>query len=137
MSNKSCETCLYAATHEQCDGCLGNPPAGQPFEYKHWTEGDGIARRRELEKTGQRNIVIGGAGEAEVNVNWTPDQTLTHLVMVAEACGYCVTKGRHWEYFCHELEIVTGEGHFRLTWWHNQFRSIERITTRTVWHRNL
>jgi hypothetical protein len=88
-------------------------------------------------KSGQCNIVIGGAGEAEVNVNWTPDEAFQNLSKVAEACGYFVTRGRQWEFFCHELEIATPEGYFRLTWWRNQFRSIDKIVTRTVWHRDL
>ena len=134
MSTKSCESCLYAATHEQCDGCLGNPPAGAPFAYKHWTPGDGIARRRELEKSGQRNIVIGGVGEAEVNVNWTPDEAFQNLSKVAQACGYFVARSRQWNSLCHELEILTPAGHFRLTWHHGKFQHISRITIQTVWH---
>ncbi len=124
---KSCETCLYSATHEKCDGCLGN----QPFAYKNWTEGDGIARRRELENSGQRNIVIGG--EAEVNVNWKPDEAYKELFRVAEACGYSINR-RNWGFSSCQIEIGTPDGHFVVTWWDGKLYAIERVTTHILWH---
>lgn len=133
---KSCENCLFAATHEQCDGCLGNPPSGQPFEYKHWTKGDGIARLRQLQKSGECNIVIGGQGEAEVNAKWTPAEAYQHLFRAAEACGYAITKGR-WEFSVSEIELGLPHGHFRVIWWNEKLHAIEQIQTRTVWHRDL
>lgn len=91
--NKSCETCLYRATHEKCDGCLH--PAGWPdsqgFAYDHWVAGnlgEAFERQHAMEVAGERNIVIGGEGEAEVNAKWTVKQAHKHLYEVSCACGY-------------------------------------------------
>lgn len=86
---KGCSTCLYLATREKCDGCLG-PVGVSRFLYLNWTPGDGIARVRDFERRGLRNIVIGWQGEAEVNVNDSPAATRAHLVNVAEQCGYLI-----------------------------------------------
>jgi len=131
--SKSCETCLYALTHEKCSGCLGNPTSGQSYAYHHWIAGDGVARLRQQQKSGERNIVIGSQGEAEVNVRWTPDEAYKNLFHAAEACGYAITKGR-WEFSTSELELGLPHGHFRITWWNNQLHAIDQIIIRNHWH---
>ncbi len=130
--SKSCETCLYALTHEKCPGCLGN----QPFQYLNWSAanlGEQLKRLRELQRSGERNIVIGGQGEAEVNAEWTPKESYEKLFHVAEACGYMITKGR-WNFQTSEIELGLPHGHFRIIWWNDQLHAIEQIVTHTIWH---
>lgn len=132
---KSCQTCLYALTHEKCDGCLG-PVGTTPYLYQNWLAGDGVARQDELQRTGERSIVIGGQGEAEVNVKTPPGDVFKNLCRVAEQCGYSVRKGQ-WGRFStttKELEILMPHGHFRLIWWNDSLHAIERVITRTLWH---
>ena len=69
----SCQTCVYMATHEECDGCLGSGrPPGEPFEYKHHKPGNWLRRVDDMERRGLRSVVIGGQGEAEVCMKQTP-----------------------------------------------------------------
>lgn len=134
-TSKTCHTCLYLATHENCKDCLGIGDEvkrnNNDYLYSNWVEGDGVERIKQWEKEGKSNIVIGGSGEAEVNVKWTPDKTLEHLVMVSEQCGYLTTKGNwlpHWK----EIYIVT-EGKYRLTYWHDKLEQIDRIIESRFW----
>jgi hypothetical protein len=116
---KCCETCIYCATHEKCEGCLHTEgrslSAGDPFEFNNWVEELGIIRMWEHEISGQRNIVIGGMGEAEINTKWTPQEAAKHLHYVAEQCGYLaerlVNRGTN-----STMVIGTHEGNFRITW---------------------
>ena len=99
----SCMNCLYALTYEKCggepeDSCLCPPEywaarkrgENPPYAYRFWKEGDGFARRQELELLGEMNIVIGGQGEAEVNVKRSYEETLNELHRVACECGYLI-----------------------------------------------
>ena len=142
-----CQTCLYMATHEQCDGCLrtaedykaikfdGSP--GPPFRYLNYKEGNWMDRRIQQEMDGVCNIVIGGQGEAEVNTKWTPEETSKHLHYVSEQCGYFTG---HLTYNNHGdkkgctigtnitfLRICTTEGEFRLEWSEGQLICITPI----------
>ena len=119
---KSCETCLYMATHEKCDKCLhaDGEPLGEPFQYHNYQEGNWMKRVMLAEIDGKRNIVIGGQGEAEVNTKWTPEKTVKHLRYVSEQCGY-ITSGL--SVFARKtstpekmLTICTNEGRFLLVW---------------------
>jgi hypothetical protein len=52
--------------HDNCANCLG---AGPRFEYRNWkaaTFGQAMALEHERQVSGERNIVVGGMGEAEV-----------------------------------------------------------------------
>ena len=130
-ATRTCGTCLYMATHCHCDGCLSTPEdyaeyharrkAGErdvkmpPFRYLNWREGNWIARLIYFEREGRRNIVIGGQGEAEVNVKWTPEQTSKHLHYVAGECGYlCGNLRKRADSVL--LRISTHEGLFELEW---------------------
>lgn len=110
---KSCQTCLFMATHENCDGCLGNDVDN--FQYLHYQEGNWMKRIMQYELDGRRNIVIGGQGEAEVNTQWTLQQTADSLHNVAEQCGYFV-QGPTTDDNDSHLSIATSEGIFRLIW---------------------
>jgi len=132
---KTCDTCLYLATHEECNNCLGTPAEvrqnNEQFLYRNWKEGDGIERIKQWEREGRSNIVIGGSGEAEVNVKWTPEYTYESLCNVSEQCGYLTTKGNwlpHWK----EIYVLT-EGKYRLTYWHDKLEQINRITETRDW----
>ena len=87
---KSCGTCVFGATCGQPtrdrDDCLPG--------YKHYKYGDPEIRFDELRNSGQVNIVIGGEGEHEVNVNWSIDQAYKHLSSVCEDCGGLCWKER-------------------------------------------
>ena len=137
--NKSCETCLYMATHEKCDGCLHtkedyelfrNGSEWPPFRYLNYKDGNWLGRSMLYELTGKQNIVIGGTGEAEVNTKQKPFEVSKHLHYVAEQCGYIVGtlhKSRISEVDILSLKISTSEGNFRLIWHDNQLDRIERL----------
>lgn len=99
---KGCMNCLYCGTHEKCgtgtSDCLGNTKDVEDnrgeYLYRNWEAGNGLARLREFETEGKRNIVIGGMGEAEVNTKWTPEETFEKLCYVSECCGYLTQKGK-------------------------------------------
>jgi hypothetical protein len=90
-----CETCLYLASREQCDGCLTDAPDSHPdapcYLYRHHeagTFGQAMERQHQRQVAGIQNIVISGQGEAEVNARWSVAQAYKSLVDVSEACGY-------------------------------------------------
>ena len=151
MDNKTtivdCQTCLYMATHEHCDGCLrteedykamrwdGSPDP--PYRYLHYKEGNWMDRVMQAWIDGTQNIVIGGQGEAEVNTKWTPQETSDSLHRVSEQCGYFTG---HLTYNNHGdkkgctmgtnlifLRICTTEGEFRLEWSEGQLVCITPI----------
>jgi len=133
---KSCDTCLYVATyvatHDQCKDCLGSvEETRNGYLYKNWKEGDGIARIRQWEKEGKRNIVIGGMGEAEVNVKWTPEETLKRLYDVSEQCGYFTATG-HWMDHLKEIYIST-DSKYKLTYYNGKLNQIDKIVTIRSW----
>jgi len=110
-----CATCMYCLTHERCHDCFSASDDGRGRRYANWREGIGLLRLEKLEKEGKRNIVIGGQGEAEVNVRWSPERASKHLHRVAAQCGYMcgklVRQGSK-----AKLSIVTREGTFLLEW---------------------
>jgi len=130
---KSCDTCLYMATHENCDGCLDIPEAEQKpykpgewpeYPYTNYVEGNWMKRVMQFELDGRHSIVIGGQGEAEVNTKRTPQETLNNLRNVAEQCGYMVSgleQIMDFEDNCCGwfLGIATSNGIFRLIWDNN------------------
>lgn len=141
---RTCHTCLYMATHEKCDGCLntkedwaeyratGNMP---PNRYANYEEGNWLDRMIEAERSGQRNIVIGGQGEAECNTRWTPQKTSTHLHYVSGECGY-LTGNLHRVGDEIHLRISTQEGTFLLVWdvATEQLQRIENVNDSNGWH---
>lgn len=143
-----CQTCLYMATHEKCDGCLrteedykamkfDSKTPDPPYRYLHYKEGNWMDRRIQQEIDGTVNIVIGGQGEAEVNTKWTPEKTSKHLHYVSEQCGYFtgrLTYNNHGDKKGSTiatglvfLRICTTEGEFRLEWSEGQLICIEPI----------
>lgn len=113
---RTCQTCLYMATHEHCKGCLG-PADVKEFLYTNWKPGNWLKRMNDFERTGKRNIVIGGQGEAEVNVKQTPAEASKNLHQVAKCCGYTVDSLRCTaSYTGLQLDIWTSAGWFRLYW---------------------
>ena len=140
--NRQCDNCLFCATHENCVDCLGTPAevkaresqgftGHKVFLYRHWVAGDGIARIRRFEREGTRNIVIGNAGEAEVNIKDSPEETLTRLCDVAEACGYLVHKGE-WNKAVKEIHVHS-HGFFVLRYTSQRLRIISEIHQRVIW----
>jgi hypothetical protein len=141
---KGCMTCKSMATHKDCgqcsgtDYCLGTcaevDANGGKYLYKNWKESNPEEQMNELknmEKSGERSIVIGGQGEAEVNVKNTPQETLEELCRVAEACGYSVSRG-YWQDWKKEINVVN-HGHYRLTYYSDKLDSITKIIERSVW----
>jgi len=82
-----CRTCLHGATHTKCDGCLTPELPDGRFAYRHYVKGDPIPELIRMQRSGERNIVLGGEGEHEVNVNWTIDVAQAELANVCEHCG--------------------------------------------------
>ena len=131
-------------THCQCDECLNAPKewaeyhakltAGErnakmpPFRFLNWRAGNWLARRIYFEREGRQNIVIGGQGEAEVNVKWTPQKTAKHLHYVAGECGYmCGNLRRDGQ--AARLTICTSAGQFELEWQAGRLEHIWEIHT--------
>lgn len=121
---RTCHTCLYLATHEQCDGCLHSEDDYAEYRqtgtmpkmrYANWTAGDGLARIHEWELDGRSSIVIGGQGEADVNVKDNAATTSHRLHDVSEQCGYFCERVRHVAPFpCKEITFHNSEGGFVL-----------------------
>jgi len=129
---KCCRTCLYMATHEKCDGCLGSV---DDLGYANYQEGNWMKRLSQAELDGTKDIVIGGQGEAEVNTKNSPQHTAKHLHYVTEQCGYMAgtltTKGN-----TKAMKLSTSEGSFRLVWIDNQLERIERWDYDYDWDTN-
>ena len=129
-----CETCLYMATHENCnatpDGsrqnCLYDLPANEQvkgrvynFGHRNWVEAVGGPQQQMeelhlMQLSGERSIVIGGQGEAEVNVKQTPEECSKHLHYVAEECGYFIGRLKH-DGDETSLEVCN-HGQYRVIW---------------------
>ncbi len=124
-----CGSCKHVATHEKCgipgkEGyCLGNMneigTSGQ-YKYKNYEAeafvGEAMNRLHALEDSGERNIVIGGTGEAEVNTKWTFEEAVKSLCNVAEQCGYLVRVEGVESHFQREIHCHVDMGHFVLVY---------------------
>ena len=93
----TCGTCLYMATHDNCKGCLpkDGAPLSDDYLYLNHRFGNWLGRQMWFEYTGKHSIVIGGQGEAEVNVNRKPLEVSKNLHYVAEQCGFYVHGIKH------------------------------------------
>ena len=132
-----CLTCLYGLTYEKCGNepetsCLTPPEYWEarragvedpPFAYRFYEEGDAFKRQRELELLGERNIVIGWKGEAEVNVKWTMIEAAKHLHEVACECGYLVKAE------CNTITCMLPHGMFYLRYCAGQLFQIDSALT--------
>lgn len=142
---KSCQTCVYMATHEKCDGCLVHPAdylmTPRPrFRYNNWTPGNWLRREHEQQLAGNRAVVIGRQGEAEVYANRPAAEQSKHLNYVAEQCGYYGeplqrSEVYHTDYGCalktDTKVYMTSEGLFRLVWVSDRLERIERLDYET------
>ena len=80
-NKKNCLSCINNGTDKtQCEGCLDN-------NYANWEAGDSDAKLLEMQRSGERNIVIGGEGEMEVNALWGYEEAYMKLFDVAEQVG--------------------------------------------------
>lgn len=114
---RCCKMCVHVGTHEKCADCLSGSHRDGTYTYANYEAGNWLRRLQEWERDGRRDIVIGGQGEAEVNVKQCPRKVSANLHYVAEQCGYMVgrlnyakaDKGL-------SLTIWTSDGHYRLYW---------------------
>lgn len=92
----NCNTCINAlADRSRCPECLGkgqeirNPDGTTTYhwDYKYYNKGDPISELIRQQRNGERNIVLGGEGEHEVNVNWTIEEATKKLSDTCEAVG--------------------------------------------------
>jgi len=84
---KSCKTCVNGlANRNACEHCL-TVSKGASFDYRNYEEGDPRALLLEMQRSGRRNIVLGGEGEHEVNATWAIDTAYRTLSHVCEMCG--------------------------------------------------
>jgi hypothetical protein len=120
------------ATHENCKDCLGSCEEVKnnqdKYLYKNHEEGTNIqafARLKYLEMNGERDIVIGGIGEAEINVLRTPEESFKTLCNISER-GYFTHKGR-WDEKCKEIICIT-EAKYLISYVNNKFVSINKVT---------
>ena len=134
-TKRDCMTCVHMATHDRCQGCLNTPEdfatfratrEMPPMRYTNWEEGNWLAAVTEAQRTGRRDIVIGGQGEAEVNTRDTPQEAARRLRHVAEQCGYrCEQlRGGGDE---HRLRFWTFDGLFEIEWIRGELAHIWRL----------
>ncbi len=124
---KSCLTCLYGFTHENCDGCLHTPEDYEsyrtcgrmaPFRYLHHVASDPLAmltRLHDLQLKGQRPITL-GAGEADIYATSTPEATAKHLHYVACEVGYCCHPLQHDAFGHTTLRLDKDGGPYLMRW---------------------
>lgn len=79
-----------------------------------------------------RMILIGTQGEAEINPAWSPEEAMTHLDAVSQACGYVTTYREHLPHHT-VIEHINENGRFYLTYWHGVLDTIDQITYRRFW----
>lgn len=131
---KSCQTCkhgLCCSYAERASQCLGTD-----FDYALWEEGDPVAYRELLEVTGQRAIVIGGAGEHEARMGENIEDAYARLCDVSEQVGGLTRMMTVKHQDPGQLRVSTSEGTFDLWWERGRFHSITEVRTgRRVWPR--
>lgn len=149
---KTCKTCVHMATHERCDGCLHTDDDWKAYHAKHtarmesgergdwpqmdyrylnYEEGNWLKRVEEFENSGRRNIVIGGQGEAEVNTQWTPEETFKHLCYVAGECGYLCRRAKDANSDRLEVRVYLPHGAFAVVYCGDTMSHIERMADPT------
>ena len=84
------------------------------------------------ENTGRINYVIGGQGEAELNLKDSPEDTIANLQNVAEQCGYFVTKGSSWTDFMKVINVALPHGNFRVEYYHGRLTCVIQEFSRTI-----
>ena len=130
---KSCENCLSFMTHETCRGCIGSFVNGD-FTYKNYVPGSFLeskARLKQLEREGQRDIIVCAYGEAKVNFLNTPEEALLDLLETADQNCYRVEKGI-WRSNLKEIHVYH-KGHFILTYINDTLDEIKSIYGKVVW----
>lgn len=126
--------CLDLFTHEGCVGCLDIDPKdadkyrlGQ-YPYRNFKAGDAYRHRLEAERRGERNIVIGGQGEHEINALWTINEAYKHLSHVSEECGGLTSKDSGIL-----LTVCKETGEHRIEYMHGKLYRITRLAHREEW----
>lgn len=86
--SKNCSTCIhcYARDVDCLGACVHNGDCSD--WYSLYEFGDPAARLFDMQKTGKRDFVIGGAGEAEIYATDKPDVSFRKLCRIADLCGY-------------------------------------------------
>ncbi len=134
MSNSKCRECVSIFTKEGCEGCLDIDPKdagayklGQ-YPYRNFKAGDGYRARLEVERRGDRNIVIGGQGEHEINALWSINEAYEKLAHVSEECGGLTTKDS-----LILLTVCKETGEHRIEYMHDKLYRITRIENVPEW----
>ena len=131
---KGCITCLNAlAIRDNCEGCLGVSrelvtPEGTRmimWEYNNYKEGNPVAELIKQQRSGERNIVLGGEGEHEVNVKWGIKQATKKLSYTCEMVG-----GLCWREDDNTIIVDTYHGAFHLVYEEDKLRRIFKRTHR-------
>jgi len=124
-----CETCRHMATRAKCDDCGHGPEDDilhDPFRYLNHEPGNWRMDLARQHISGEESLVIGWQGEAEVNVNDTPDEAYKELCRVSEQCGYMTSRpARRGKMIT--IDIYTTEGLFRLKWTDGKLSHIVRM----------
>ncbi len=122
----SCNSCLHTGqSYDKCfEGCLDKDEDGQNL-YKDYVHGDAVAEILKQERSGERNIVIGGSGEMEVNVLWPLEEARKKLFDVGcdvggfvdtrqVGNGYNVTVTKSFDPYAYVLEYLPKSGLYQL-----------------------
>ena len=134
--SKTCTTCLYSFTHENCDDCLHTPEDYEtyrtigrmpPFRFLHHVESDPLTilcRLHALQLLGKRPITL-GPGEADIYATSSPEATSKHLHYVAGECGYLCHMLRKDAFGDVTLQLNKHGGPFVMRWRKDVLVSVE------------
>lgn len=126
IPDRDCKGCkyLYVCRYDRSHECLDREPRFSLFE-----EGNPDEYRKELEKSGEVNIVIGREGEHEINAKWSIEEAYDKLAYVCECCGGLVT---HVNSFMLELQKPY-DGLWWIEYMDGELYRIRRVITKDWW----
>jgi len=114
-----CRKCINGLIRKNCEGCLTPELEDGRFAYRNYKEGNPVVELIKMQRSGDRNIVLGGEGEHEVNVNWSIEKAQAELSYVCEQCG-----GLCWRENPTTIIVDTYHGAFHLVYEDGKLRRI-------------
>lgn len=116
---KTCITCIHGLTRRSpCEDCL-TPEVNGFYAYRNYEEGNPIEHLTALQRSGEREIVLGGEGEHTVSALWSYQKALEHLIDTCENVG-----GLTWRQSNDTIITDTYHGAFHLIYEEGKLRRI-------------
>jgi len=114
-----CRKCINGLVRKNCEGCLTPELEDGRFAYRNYKKGNPVVELIKMQRSGEKNIVLGGEGEHEVNVKWTFGDALQALSETCEAVG-----GLCWRENPTTIIVDTYHGAFHLVYEDDKLRRI-------------